>query len=125
MTTKISKKAVMLKAWEIVKMLKVTLSEALKKACKFMKDTLHKLLSVEVSIEVVSKLLKSGKVTFGYIKKDGSYRVFNATKNLGLIPEIHHPYSGISFGKNLKFYDFDSEAWRSVSTDTKILYMIV
>ena len=61
----------------------------------------------------LKKLLKTQKVSFEFMKKDGTYRKAMGTLNEELIPEIYKQ------SNNIKFFDLEKNAWRSISGDTE------
>ena len=77
-----------------------------------------------VSIAVVDSLMNLGYVTFGYYKKDGTFRIFRATKCISLIPYKEIPTKFVEH-TNMRFYDYIGRGWRSVSNNTQKVWLIV
>ncbi|MEG1140943.1 MAG: SH3 beta-barrel fold-containing protein [Clostridia bacterium] len=106
-----------------------TWSETLKTAWSIIKDKLTEIKMTTLGSKVILKDLnnllinQSSPVTFGYYKKDGSFRVFNATKNMNIIPIDNHP-TGNSNASNLRFYDFNADAWRGLANNTTHVFML-
>lgn len=103
----------------------MTYGECVKMAWKRIKTAEFESKAVLVPVYVINELLKVGYVTFGYYKQKGNeFRVFRATKYLGLIPQEYHPTVGNKVSTNLRFYDA-KDGWRSCSGNTTHLYLIV
>jgi len=79
----------------------------------------------DVDIETLRKSLYSEiPIMFTYFKKDGSARKAYGTLNEKLIPEGFKPKdSSTNVGTNLKYFDVDKKAWRSLSYDCSIITM--
>lgn len=72
-----------------------------------------------VKIEDFKDLLRNGPVQFKFTKKDGTLREALGTLDPSYIPEDHQPKNETSFtSKNVRYYDMELKAWRSVSGDT-------
>jgi len=66
------------------------------------------------------KMLQKGKVHFEYAKVDGTLREALGTLNPELIPvEMQPKESRPTDYVNLRYFDLDKNAWRSISGDTK------
>ena len=76
----------------------------------------------EVNINEFKKALHKGKVKFSYIKKDGSIRDAVGTLNIDVMGEDNKP-KGTGYeitDSNIRYYDLNSEGWRSFITDNLI-----
>ncbi len=80
----------------------------------------------DVDLEVLrTNLQGSSPVHFTYFKVDGSTRIATGTLNESLIPEGMMPKdSSTNTGKNLRYFDLDKNAWRSLGKDVKLVQMI-
>ena len=80
----------------------------------------------DVDIETLRRSLYSeSPVMFIYYKKDGSQRTALGTLNENLIPEESKPKdSSINVGTNLKYFDVQKKAWRSLSYDCSTVQMM-
>lgn len=65
------------------------------------------------------KMLEKGKVHFEYTKKDGTLREATGTRKAELIPESFQPKESSEEYVNLRYFDLDKNAWRSISSDTR------
>jgi len=85
----------------------------------------NKKLEVDIiSIKALRNILQEGKIRFEYEKKDGSKRQAYGTLWEGCIPDDKKP-SGMGYvGSNLRYYDLDKEAWRSIGTDVSTVKII-
>ena len=73
------------------------------------------------AIEELKKKLLEGVVEFSYTKKDGSLRTAKGTLRMGNIPEDQHPNgNGTSVPGVLRYYDLNSEGWRSFKEDNLV-----
>ena len=77
----------------------------------------------DISIEDLRRNLQGGSpVHFSYFKKDGSVRNAIGTLNEKLIPEEMRPKdSSTNTGNNLKYYDLEKNAWRSLYIDCSLV----
>jgi len=77
----------------------------------------------DISIDDLRKNLHgSTPVYFSYFKKDGSVRKAMGTLNERLIPEEMRPKdSSTNNGENLKYYDLEKNAWRSIHSDCSLV----
>jgi hypothetical protein len=67
----------------------------------------------------------STPVYFSYFKKDGSIRNAIGTLNENLIPADLRPKdSSANTGSNLKYFDLDKKAWRSLQIDCSMVTII-
>ena len=80
----------------------------------------------DVDIETLRKSLYSEvPIMFTYFKKDGSKRTAMGTLNEKLIPEESRPKdSSVNVGTNLKYFDMEKKAWRSLSYDVSTVQMM-
>jgi hypothetical protein len=77
--------------------------------------------------ELKSNLEGSTPVHFAYMKTDGTRRSAVGTLNPNLIPESLKPKETESKKvktNNLKYYDLEKEAWRSLRLDASIVWII-
>ena len=73
------------------------------------------------AIEELKKKLLEGVVEFSYTKKDGSLRTAKGTLCMDNIPEDQHPNgNGIVVPGVLRYYDLNSEGWRSFKEDNLV-----
>jgi len=77
----------------------------------------------DISIEDLrNNLHGSTPVNFSYFKKDGTWRKAIGTLNEKLIPEEMRPKdSSTDTGGNLKYYDLEKNAWRSLHIDCSLV----
>ena len=63
--------------------------------------------------------MHKGVVEFSYIKKDGSTRIAKGTLNFEIMGEENTPKSGVEYDseKTTRYFDVDSEGWRSFKND--------
>jgi hypothetical protein len=81
----------------------------------------------EVTIDILHKSLHgSTPVIFSFIKKDGTMRNAIGTLHENLIPEGMKPKdpSANFAGDNLKYFDLEKNAWRSLSKDCSLVHII-
>ena len=80
----------------------------------------------DVDLEVLrTNLLGASPVHFTYFKLDGSTRMATGTLHESLIPEDLRPKdSSVNVGDNLKYFDLDKNAWRSLGKDVKLVQMM-
>ena len=81
----------------------------------------------EVTIDVLhSSLHGTTPVSFSFMKKDGTMRNAVGTLHMDLIPEGMKPKdSSANFvGDNLKYFDLEKNAWRSLSKDCSLVQII-
>lgn len=57
--------------------------------------------------------LHNGEVTFEYKKKDGTIRKARGTLRMDMIPESYWPVLRPTAPDNIRYWDLDSEGWRS------------
>lgn len=106
-----------------------TWSDTLKTSWLYVKTKVkeYKMLSKgkTITVKELNRLLivSETPVEFGYYKKDGSFRIFNGTKNFDIIPPRHYPM-GIMNASNLRFFDFVANGWRGLSTNTQNVYIL-
>jgi hypothetical protein len=64
-------------------------------------------------------------VTFSYRKNNGEIRVATGTLNPFLIPELKKPKNtDKNVGANLKYFDLEKDAWRSLTQDCSLINII-
>ena len=80
----------------------------------------------EVDLETLRKSLKgSTPVNFSYFKKDGGLRSAVGTLNENLIPDAFKPKdSSLNNGENLKYFDLEKNAWRSLHSQCELVTII-
>ena len=85
---------------------------------------INKVQEGPISVEKLKKMLEENNdtVRFGYYTLEGRFRMFNATRNLSLIPGSYHPKTR-GHRKNLRLFDKTANGWRSVATDTTSVYL--
>lgn len=76
-----------------------------------------------ITLDELKDLLREQKVSFEFTKKDGTLRKALGTLNEKLIPEEKKPKSTSRKTTNVRFFDLDKNAWRSVYSGTdKIIW---
>ena len=77
----------------------------------------------DISLEDLRRNLHgTTPVSFSYFKKDGTLRNAIGTLNERLIPESVRPKdSSTNTGDNLKYYDLEKNAWRSLCIDCSLV----
>ena len=81
----------------------------------------------EVNISKFKKALHDGKVKFSYTKKDGSIRDAVGTLNIDVMGKENEP-KGTGYeitDSNIRYYDLNSEGWRSFIIDNLISWSII
>lgn len=81
----------------------------------------------EVNISKFKKALHDGKVKFSYTKKDGSIRDAVGTLNIDVMGKENEP-KGTGYeimDSNIRYYDLNSEGWRSFIVDNLISWSII
>ena len=80
----------------------------------------------DISVDDLRRNLSSSTpVHFSYFKKDGTLRRAVGTLNEKLIPDEMRPKdSSTNYGENLKYYDLDKKAWRSLCIDCSLIQII-
>lgn len=64
-------------------------------------------------------------VTFSYRKANGEIRIATGTLNPFLIPELKKPKeTDRNVGSNLKYFDLEKDAWRSLTQDCSLINII-
>ena len=84
-------------------------------------------IKIEIKVEDLRELLheRPTPVHFSYQKADGVLREALGTLNQDLIPADKKPKdSSINYGNNLKYYDLEKNAWRSLVTDCSVLKLL-
>lgn len=75
---------------------------------------------MRTTVDELKTLLREGTVNFQYTKRDGTERVARGTLKVDYIPEGMRPLDGSTYkANNLRYFDLDKSAWRSISGDTK------
>ena len=66
--------------------------------------------------------MRKGVVEFSYTKKDGSTRIAKGTLNFEIIGEENIPKSGVEYDSETttRYFDVNSEGWRSFKNDNFI-----
>lgn len=66
--------------------------------------------------------MRKGVVEFSYTKKDGSTRIAKGTLNFEIMGEENTPKSGVEYDTETttRYFDVDSEGWRSFKNDNFI-----
>lgn len=80
-----------------------------------------------ISIEELQKQLHGSTGThFSFLKKDGKFRHAFGTLNENLIPEELRPKDSSAHfnGDNLKYFDLEKNAWRSLSKDCSMIEIL-
>ena len=80
----------------------------------------------EVNISEFKKALHEGKVKFSYVKKDGSIIDAVGTLNIDVMGKENVP-KGTGYettDSNIRYYDLNSEGWRSFIVDNLINWEI-
>jgi hypothetical protein len=72
-----------------------------------------------ISIQMLKEILQMEKVYFEYTKKDGSIRKAYGTRQYAFIPEVQQPKNESFDSKNLRYFDLDKNAWRSIGKDVE------
>lgn len=57
--------------------------------------------------------LANGEVNFEYKKKDGTTRTARGTLRMDMIPKSYWPVMRPTAPENIRYWDLDSEGWRS------------
>lgn len=73
----------------------------------------------ETNIIEFKKALRNGKVEFKYTKKNGDERIAVGTLNIGVMGEENAP-KGAGYETSdttIRYYDMNSEGWRSFIVD--------
>ena len=76
----------------------------------------------ETNIIEFKKALRNGKVEFKYTKKNGDERTAVGTLNIGVMGEENAP-KGAGYETSdmtIRYYDLNSEGWRSFIVDNLI-----
>jgi len=85
---------------------------------------LRKLANIVDINELRNFLYGDSPVHFSYRKADGEIREALGTLNPSLIPENFKPKdSSRNFGSNLKYFDLEKGAWRSLQMDASIVWV--
>jgi hypothetical protein len=73
-----------------------------------------------IKIKKFRKMLQKGKIHFEFTKKDGTLREALGTLNSEFIPmEMQPKEDNLEKYENLRYFDLDKNAWRSISSDTR------
>ena len=73
-----------------------------------------------ISPSELRALLNEGVTNFAFRKVGGNLRLAMGTTNLDSIPAQHHPNGVGHSGSNVKYFDLEKQAWRSVSSAVSI-----
>lgn len=98
-----------------------------KEATKEQKDKFIEMEKKEVNINEFKKALHQGVVEFSYRKKNGEFRSAKGTLNIEVMGKDNAP-KGTGFeitDTNIRYYDLNSEGWRSFITDNLIDWNVV
>lgn len=79
-----------------------------------------------INIEDFKKALHNGVVEFKYKKKNGDERVAKGTLNVEVMGEENSP-KGTGYDivdTNIRYYDLNSEGWRSFVTENLIEWKV-
>ena len=79
-----------------------------------------------INIEDFKKALHNGVVEFKYKKKNGDERVAKGTLNVEVMGEENSP-KGTGYeitDSNIRYYDLNSEGWRSFVTENLIEWKV-
>ena len=98
-----------------------------KEATKEQKEIFIEMEKKEVNISKFKKALHDGKVKFSYTKKDGSVRDAVGTLNIDIMGKENTP-KGTGYeimDSNIRYYDLNSEGWRSFIVDNLISWSII
>ncbi len=98
-----------------------------KEATKEQKEIFIEMEKKEVNISKFKKALHDGKVKFSYTKKDGSVRDAVGTLNIDVMGKENTP-KGTGYeimDSNIRYYDLNSEGWRSFIVDNLISWSII
>ena len=93
-----------------------------KEATKEQKEKFINMETKEVNINEFKKALHNGVVEFKYTKKNGEVRTAKGTLNIDIMGEDNAP-KGTSYDivdTNIRYYDLNSEGWRSFITENLI-----
>ncbi len=75
-----------------------------------------------VTVDKLKELLKEGKVTVTFTKKDGSHRVMVCTTNKDLVtyktPDITNKSTRKENPNQIRVYDLEKNGWRSFNYDS-------
>ncbi|MFA5153262.1 MAG: SH3 beta-barrel fold-containing protein [Clostridia bacterium] len=78
-----------------------------------------------ITLDELKNLLHEGKVSFEFIKKDGTNRKTLGTLKEEFIPAEKKPKSESKRkSSNLRFFDLNKNAWRSVYNGTEKITVI-
>ena len=93
-----------------------------KEATKEQKEKFINMETKEVNINEFKKALRNGVVEFKYTKKNGEIRTAKGTLNIDIMGEDNAP-KGTGYDivdTNIRYYDLNSEGWRSFITENLI-----
>lgn len=93
-----------------------------KEATKEQKEKFIEMEQKEMNIQEFKNALHNGVVEFKYMKKNGDIRTAKGTLNIGVMGEENAP-KGTGYDivdNNIRYYDLNSEGWRSFITDNLI-----
>ena len=93
-----------------------------KEATREQKEKFIKMEKFEVNINDFKNALRKGVVNFKYKKKNGEIRDAKGTLNVGIMGEENTP-KGTGYDivdTNIRYYDLNSEGWRSFIAENLI-----
>ena len=96
-------------------------------ASKEQKEKFIEMETKEVNIKAFKKALHDGKVEFKYTKKNGEERIAIGTLNTDVMGKENEP-KGTGYeitDSNIRYYDLNSNGWRSFITDNLISWSII
>lgn len=75
--------------------------------------------------EQIIETLKSGIVNFKYIKKDGTERIANGTRNMEFIETQDATPKGTGVERTgvITYYDLEKQSWRSFNEDSFVEFI--
>ena len=98
-----------------------------KEASKEQKEIFIKMEKKEVNINEFKNALRKGVIEFKYIKKNGEERTAKGTLNIDIMGSKNAP-KGTGYevtDTNIRYYDLNSEGWRSFIVDNLIEWKII
>lgn len=78
-----------------------------------------------LTVQQIKETLKSGVVSFKYIKKDGTERIASGTRNMDFIKAQGAEPNGRGTEKIgvITYYDLEKESWRSFIADSFVEFI--
>jgi len=78
------------------------------------------MILLTLTIDELKLLLRKKEMNFEYEKLDGTLRKARGTLKSELIPENMQPKDSSTYqATNLRYFDLDKNAWRSISNEVK------